>query len=75
MLLFILLKAPIAKIKKQSAQQYNLRFERLPKVQTKHNTMYCTIIIILKEHCSYIFFILHLIIKNLLGKFISMNVK
>ena len=40
MLLFILLKAPIAKIKKQSAQQYNLRFERLPKEQTKHNRMY-----------------------------------
>ena len=40
MLLFILLKAPIAKIKKQSAQQYNLRFEHLPKEQTKHNKVY-----------------------------------
>ena len=55
MLLFILLKAPIAKIKKQSAQQYNLRFERLPKEQTKHNRMHFTIIIILKGHCSYFF--------------------
>ena len=40
MLLFILLKAPIAKIKKKSIQQYNLRFERLPKEQAKHNRMY-----------------------------------
>ena len=47
MLLFILLKAPIAKIKKQSAQQFNLRFEHLPKEQTKHNTMYYIIIKIL----------------------------
>ena len=37
MLLFILLKAPIAKMKKQSAQQYNLRFETLPHNETKHN--------------------------------------
>ena len=55
MLLFILLKAPIAKMKKQSTQQYNLRFKHLPKEQTKHNTMYCIIIKILKEHCSYFF--------------------
>ena len=40
MLLFILLKAPVAKIKKQSAQQYNLRFETLPHYETKHNKMY-----------------------------------
>ena len=47
MLLFILLKAPIAKMKKQSTQQYNLRFKHLPKEQTKHNTMYYIIIKIL----------------------------
>ena len=40
MLLFILLKASIAKIKKQSAQQYNLRFEKLPHYETKHNKVY-----------------------------------
>ena len=44
-LLFTLLKAPIAKIKKQSTQQYNLRFEHLHKEQTKHNTMYCITIV------------------------------
>ena len=63
MLLFILLKAPIAKIKKQSAQQYNLRFERLPKEQTKHTRMYFTIIVILKEHCSYFFLFYALLLK------------
>ena len=56
MLLFILSKTPIAKIKKESAQQYNLIFEHLPKEQTKHNTMYCIIIKILKEHYSYFFY-------------------
>ena len=55
-LLFILLKAPIAKIKRQSAQQYNLRFKHLHKEHTKHNAMYCIIIKILKEHCSYFFY-------------------
>ena len=49
MLFFILLKAPMAKIKKQSAQQCNLRFKTLPHYETKHNKVYEVIFKILKE--------------------------